>query len=278
MITALKKNVCTTLLAALLLNGCKQKDVSPAAEIAVSNSYLYAIVRDLCGEETELFCIVPPGMCPGHFDIKPSDVRRLFSCRLLLAFDYQNSIEQVLPEDGRGPKYHTVTVPPGMCVPETYLTMTRQTAEILIVEYPERESAFRERLEAIAERIAALEAECSAVSETLNLRMSSVLTSRHQAMFAEWLGLEVVSTFSGGDTETAANINAVLGKCDGQTPRWIIANRQEGTQLAEALSARLGAPTAEFSNFPAGFSDLTGRPAFDALVRDNLRRLIEAAQ
>lgn len=269
----------TVLLAiAFLGSGCDRQNDVPPAEITVSNSYLYAIVRDLCGDQTAVFCIVPPGMCPGHFDIKPSDARRLFQSRLMLAFDFQQSIGKSLPQNGRGPAFHTVTAPPGLCIPQTYLTMTHRIAEILIAEYPQRQAEFQERLTQIDQRIKELEAECAAAGEPLNLHQSPVLSSRHQAEFAKWLGLDVVSTFSGRDTETAANINTTLHESDPHVLRWIIANQQEGTQLAKALSDRIGAPVAIFSNFPNTVGSSVHAPAFDEMVRNNISQLIEAAK
>jgi ABC-type Zn uptake system ZnuABC Zn-binding protein ZnuA len=261
-----------------LINGCGQAPDTPAVEIAVTNSYLLAIVQDVCGDETAVFSVVPPGMCPGHFDITPADMRRLHHCRLLLAFDFQESIGTILPDNGRGPHLATLVVPPGMCVPRTYLAMAQQTAEILIAEYPHREATFRKRLEQIAKRMEALEAECAAFIDSRGLRGAAVLTSRHQAVFAQWLGLNSVASFSGGDIETAANINAALSAAQGRDVRCIIANQQEGTRLAHALADRLEAPAAVFSNFPHSPAFTDAVPAFDELVRNNLARLAEALQ
>jgi len=264
--------------ASIFPGGCRCDSDGPPAEIAVSNSYLYAVVRDLCGEDTAILSLVPPGMCPGHFDIKPSEVRRLFQTRLLLTFDFQRGIGQVLPTDGRGPTLSTVAAPQGLCVPATYLSILNETAAILSAEFPDRGSFFKQRQEEITVRIAALEAECIDAMAALKAPQAPVLASQHQAAFAEWLGLDVVSTFSGRDTETAANINAALHETDQRPLRWIIANQQEGTRLAEALADRIGAPVAVFSNFPDTFSGSASAPAFDSLVRGNLRRLAEATQ
>jgi ABC-type Zn uptake system ZnuABC Zn-binding protein ZnuA len=165
-----------------------------------------------------------------------------------------------------------------MCIPDVYLAMVRQTADLLIAEYPQRRPHFSRRLDAIADRIASLNAECRAAAESLKLSDAPVLTSRHQSVFAEWLGLNVIATFSGRDTETAANINDAIRRSDPHTLRCIIANQQEGTQLARALADWFDAPVAVFSNFPAAAADDAHTPAFDDLVRDNLRRLAEAAQ
>ena len=274
------KRVCIFMLAlAAALAGCRKAvDVPAGTEIAVTSSYLHAAVRDVAGNDVSVFCIVPPGMCPGHFDLKPSEAQRLVRSRLVVAFDFQRGIGQFLPTDGRGPTLQTVDAPPGLCIPATYLTVVNQTAAILSAAFPDRAATFAQRAADVAKRMATLEAECTAMMEAHRLNGASVLASPHQAAFAEWLGLEVAATFAGRDVETAANLNTAIQNAEKKSLRCIIANQQEGTQLANVLAERLGAPAAVFSNFPNTLSDDAAAPAFDALVRDNLRRLVEAVQ
>lgn len=274
-------NRCIVIIVLLLCTaaGCrKQADAPAGGEIAVTSSYLHAAVRDVAGDDVSVFCMVPPGMCPGHFDLRPSEAQRLLRAKRVVAFDFQRGIGQLLPTDGRGPTLHTVDAPPGLCIPSTYLKVVNQTAVILSVAFPDRAAAFAQRVDSIAERMTALEAECAAVIETHHLRGASVLASPHQAVFAEWLGLEVVATFAGREAETAANLNAAIQNAQRQPLRCLVANQQEGTQLADALAQRLAVPVAMFSNFPNALSDSTDAPAFDTLIRDNLRQLIEVTR
>jgi len=62
----------------LLLCGCRDnRDEASGVEIAVSNSYLGSVVAELCGDDTDVLCLAPPGMCPGHFDISPLQVEQV---------------------------------------------------------------------------------------------------------------------------------------------------------------------------------------------------------
>ena len=81
----------------LLATGCEKKtDMENHADVAVTNSYLGCAVLDLCGDDMEVLCLAPPGMCPGHFDISPSQVRQLCDCRVLLLFDFQKQVAETL--------------------------------------------------------------------------------------------------------------------------------------------------------------------------------------
>ena len=259
----------------LMAGGCREG--SAAAEtpqIAVTNSYLEAVVRDLCGPDAAIMCLAPPGMCPGHFDISPAQVRELGRCRMLLLFDFQQKVEANLTRlKDSGLQTHLVTGLPGLCIPDAYLSTCREVEALLSQAYPDRAAEFQTRLGAVEQRLTALGDELRASVESAEATGAKVLASNHQAKFAEWLGLEVVATFVGSDIETVSNIDHCLKQAAGQEIRFVVANLQEGTALAGALADRLAAKAVVFSNFPSQADKAMG---FDRLLRDNVQGLIAA--
>ncbi len=255
--------------------GCRNTNFGQnQPEIAVTNSYLQCVVSDLW-PDVEVLCLAPPGMCPGHFDILPSQVTQLRRCRMLLLFDFQQGIEDSLSRMKQdGLQIRSVKTSPGLCVPENYLAICRGVCDILCSQYPQSAAQYRQRLELIEQRLEHVGAELQASMGRAGAASAEVITSGHQAQFADWLGLQRIATFAGSDVETVANINHCLKQAQGRGVRFVIANKQEGTALAEALADRLGAKAVVFSNFPA--VDDAGH-GFDRLLRDNVRLLIEAA-
>jgi ABC-type Zn uptake system ZnuABC Zn-binding protein ZnuA len=260
------------LILGLLVSGCGDSSAEEEApDIAVTNSYLESVVRDLCGAQAKVMCLAPPGMCPGHFDISPVQVKQLQNCRLLLLFDFQAQVEATLSRlKDNGLQTRLVKGPTGLCVPASYLDVCREVAALLAPAHPEEADTLAQRLAEIEQRLAALSAELH--SAVADLAAAPVLTSHHQAQFAEWLGLKVVATFVGSDTETIASVDHCLKQAAGQEIRFVIANQQEGTALAQALAERLKARAVVFSNFPP---QVVGEPGFDRLLRDNVTRLLE---
>lgn len=264
-----------TLVIAGFWAGCKNANIDQSQpEIAVTNSYLQCVVKDLCPDAAVL-CLAPPGMCPGHFDVLPSQVTQLSNCRMLLLFDFQKSIEDSLSRmKENGLQIYSVKTSPGLCVPENYVAICGAVCDILCSEYPERAAQYRRRLELIRGRLEGAAAELAVAVKQATGPSAKVIVSNHQAQFADWLGLETVATFAGSDVETVSNINDCLKKAEGQQVRFVIANQQEGTALAEALADRLRAKAIVFSNFPVADSAGNG---FDQLLRENVRLLVEAA-
>jgi zinc transport system substrate-binding protein len=261
------------------LVGCEKKSgPAPQFQIAVANSYLEAAVLDLGVEPAKVMSFVPPGMCPGHFDLTPLQADRLLSCSVLLVFDFQNNLSSSLPRVREsGLKIGVIAPPPGLCVPDSYLSVVRQAAAALesanLILAPDSAA----RLQAIEERMKGLEREVRREVNKAGLPNGAVLVSKHQEVFMQWLGLNPVGTFRGSDTETPRPIQSALENAAKQPVRWVLANQQEGTDLAQSLAKRLSVRMVVFSNFPVPAGDGLKRPEFDSLVRENVERLIKAA-
>lgn len=271
----LLKKLFVLCLACCLFAGCKSKtSQSPSPRIAVANSYLSAAVKDLCPQGTEVLMLVPPGMCPGHFDISPSQVSKLCDCKLLLLFDFQQNIEDAVPRiKQKGLEVCAITPSPGLCIPQTYLSVVKQVAEALTqidntVDYQQRLADIELRINTDTKKI----------TEKINLDPNetlNVVASTHQTEFAKWLGLNVIAEFLGTDSTTPAQINELLKHADTKT-KIVIANTQEGTRLAQSLAQRLDAELVVFSNFPLDNEDCDNPYHFDRLLGENINNLSEA--
>jgi len=253
---------------------CVDAAQAECAPIAASNTYLATAVRDLMGEETALLVLAEPGMCPGHFDLRPSQVRRLRSCDLMVRFDFQQSLDSRVRGLGDSPRVVAVRVPGGMCEPESYLSACRQVADALtdagLISQAEAEG----RLADIARRMNQLSDWARTQLKLAGLEGVPVLSSGHQAAFCRRLGVNVAGTFSAADTATPGQIDAAVKQGDEAEVRFVIANLPEGRQLADALADRLAAKVIVFGNFPA-----TGEAqAFDDLFRHNVNSLLEVAK
>ena len=266
--------------ATVILYSCKPvSDRDKQPEIAVSNSYLLSVVKDICTEQTEVMSLAPPGMCPGHFDISPSQVNQLGGCSILLLFDFQEKIGDALSRlKERGLKICIVECPEGLCLPDTYLTIARSVADVLLQDNPDGKAEYNIQLEQIKNRLDELSAGIHKKMEESGLSDAKVVTSGHQGVFADWLGLDVVATFAGSDTETPGSINQCLQQAKDKDVRFVIANKQEGTVLAKALAERLNADMVIFSNFPAGPSDTTNMSDFDRLLLENISNLLSTGE
>ncbi len=247
---------------------------APPAALAVSSPYLAAVVGDLVGEALPMVALAEPGMCPGHFDLRPSLIRRAVECRLLVRFAFQQSLDGRLAGGGRTPpEVVAVELAGGMCEPASYADAARQVADALVANGLLERADADARLADVAARMDALTDWAAEQIAAAGLDGAPVLTSGHQAAFARSLGLDVAATFSAADTALPSQINQAVKQGQAAGVRLIVANLPEGRQLADALADRLDAAVVVFGNFP----EADGPEAFDRLVRGNVTALVEAA-
>ncbi|MFI4912271.1 MAG: metal ABC transporter substrate-binding protein [Sedimentisphaeraceae bacterium JB056] len=255
--------------------GCRENKTShnnPA--IAVSSSYIEAALKDICGKDANILLIVPPGMCPGHFDISPQKVKMISDCRLLLLFDFQTSMADSLNRlKDNGLNIESLSAPGGLCKPQSYMSVVEQISIILSELYPEKKDFYTERKTCINQRMISLQKQLITTVTDSHLSGTKILSATHQADFAKWLGLDVISTYGSQDTTTAYEINQILQKIDTEQISIIIANKQQGSQLESVLSERLNVRFTEFNNFP--LCETGNAPFFDTMVTDNVNKLIE---
>jgi zinc transport system substrate-binding protein len=252
------------------LAGCR--DASPPADVAVTNSMFECAVVDVAGEGVAIMRLAEPGMCPGHFDMRPSQIESLRGCRVLLRLDFQQSLDRKLAGvSGEGLRIAEIKVPGGLCEPDSYLAATREIADALFAADLLGRSAADARLAAIEQRMAGLKQLCRQRMEPV--RGAAVLASVHQKAFCEWLGLNVVATFSAADTAGIGQLDHAVRAAEAANVRAIIANQPEGRRTADALADRLGVPVVMFGNFPAMTDD---QATFDELVEANVGSLMKA--
>ncbi|MFW6108493.1 MAG: metal ABC transporter substrate-binding protein [bacterium] len=263
------------LIGACLVAGCDGED-DGRPKLGVATSYLECAVRDLAGDEFQIVRMLPPGSCPGHFDVTPAMVSRLRECSLLLRFGFQDGLDARLArlkEDG----LRSVPIPAGegLCVPATYAETCRAVCAALCEAHPGREAAYAARLTRIEARMAKLAEEAASAVRRAGLEGAPVIASGHQAAFCEVLGLRVLATYTGGGTQSLSRLRACIAEGERAGVRLVVATLQEGPQLADPLAHRLDARAVVFSNFPS-MDD--GQKTFDDLVRDNVAALTDGGQ
>jgi ABC-type Zn uptake system ZnuABC Zn-binding protein ZnuA len=227
-------------------------------------------VGDITGGGIEVFCLVPPGMCPGHFDMSPEQVRRLLHSRVLFRFDFQAGLDDKLRRTNT--PIVSVQTQPGMCIPETYLMTCRQVLAGLSAHGIIEQADAQANLARLETDLAQMARQIRNQINHAGLSGAAVITSCHQAEFARWLGLDVAATFKSVDAMTPADIQTCLEAGRTKKASMVIANLQEGTDLPARMAEQLDCRLVVFSNFPAS-ADPADRP-FIHLLESNVDQLL----
>lgn len=257
-------------------NADRNAEASAAPLVAASNSYIEAAVLDLLGKDTPILRLAEPGMCPGHFDIRPGQVNQLRRCRLLLRFDFQGSLDSKLgPLTERGLSITAIQVKGGLCEPSSYQTVCEQVANALVAAGLIDKPAADGRVRQVVSRIDDKAAWCRREVVEAGLDGKAVVCSAHQEAFCRWLGLQIPATFTGADSASIGEIQEAIRQSEDADVRLVVANLPEGRRLADALGKRLGVGVIVFGNFPVPSE---GRLSFDDLLTANVTQLVKAVR
>ncbi len=263
------------ILLPLVVSACGNSTENPSARVAATNSYIECVVLDLLGPETPVLCLSGSGMCPGHFDIRPSQVNKLSRCRVLARVDFQASLDAKRSGVTKcGLSIASISPGDGLCVPSSYYAACEQMAEALVDAGLLDRAQADARLIELTQRNSADEAWVRSQVRRVGLAGRPVLAAKHQAHFCSWLGLDVVGTFGGSDTTRFGEIDLAVKAGRDANVKLVIANGPSGRRSADALAERLGAKVVVFGNFPVARGANAG---FRALLRDNTNKLISVA-
>jgi ABC-type Zn uptake system ZnuABC Zn-binding protein ZnuA len=253
------------------LIGCSANIESDRPEVVATSPYLGSAVREFLGDSVKLASFCGPGACPGHFDIRPSQIEQARSSRLFLRFTFQAGLDQRLV-DGSGKSEVPIVVirlEKGMGHEDAYQEACQQVGDALVKAGLIKKEQVWPKLERISFRLNAIFNRIRA--ELKEWADCPVLTSSHQTDFCRSIGLNVVGDFvSTGITPSDLNELVVLG--EREKVKAVIANRPEGTRIARRLAERLGAKLIVFENVP----DPEDSIPFDSMVARNADYLKQA--
>jgi zinc transport system substrate-binding protein len=264
-----KALIALALLVAPALLGAAE----PAVRVAVTTSMIEAAVRELTAglpAALEIVRLLPPGSCPGHFDLSARDLARLADARLILRHDFQTALDERLARVAGGTlRVVAVTAGGTLLRPDRFLALAEQVRAHLDAALP----ALAATTAANAER---LQRDTAGLSQEAHERAAAwqgypVIASVQQREFCSWLGLKVVGELPREEDLSPRDL-AVLQQAEAQA---VIGNLQSDTRPAKALAQRLRLPVAILSNFPDSTGYGTG---FADLFRRNLDELGRACR
>jgi len=250
----------------------------PSADVVAGSSLITDIVQDIADGKLEVRTLIPPGMCPGHYDVKPSDVETLANSKVLIIHNWQQNMKNItgLVESADNPSLviKIIDVPDKPMVPEIQAETADKIAQVLGEIDPENSAYYQEKA---AERVQAVLAKGEEVKGKLqdaNVSGAKVLCVEYQAGFAEWAGFDIVATYGRPEELSVAEVEELVVEAKEAGVALVIDNLQSGaTAASEAMAKDIGAIQVTISNFPGGFEDTE---TWEKALDKNVDLLLEA--
>ena len=278
-----------SLVISSLSGGCAPADTSKL-KVITSTSLLASIVERVGGDRVDVVNILPPAQCPGHFDVKPGDIRKLADADLFLLHGFQGEkFAQELITSANNPKLTVVSLdikassappnwrlpppPANYMIPAVQLEATDKITAALSQVDTENSAVYQQLATQYNDKIAAKEAEVKAKLNQVNPSEVNVICGGMQARFIQWVGLNIVATYGRPDSLTPQVVKELVDKGREAKVTLIIDNLQSGQDAGKAIAEDIGCKRIILSNFPGGFDDTE---TWEKAIDRNIELILQA--
>jgi zinc transport system substrate-binding protein len=257
---------------------CSQSQPSDEIDIMAGSSLIANIIQDVAGDTLTARSLIPADTCPGHYDIKPSDIIALGNCTALFIHDYQqyfaNINDAVAAADNPSLNITVLNVAGNWMVPSVQAEAVGAVAQVLEQLYPENAAYYEQRATARQEAILAHGEEVQNTLQEAEVNGVNVICAEMQADFAPWAGFNVTATFGRPEDLSPSDLAQLVEAANQTGAALIIDNLQSGsTTLGEAIAGDVEAIPVTISNFPGG---LPNTETWELAIDKNVDLLLAA--
>jgi len=250
----------------------------PSADIVAGSSLITNIIEDVADGKLEPRTLIPPGMCPGHYDVKPGDIVALANSKAFFIHAWQENYENVtgLIEAAENPDLiiRVIDVIGNWMAPPVQAEAVDKIAQAL-GEIDQENAAYYQGK--AAERAQAILAKGEEVRNRLleaGVDEVKVICAEMQAGFVKWAGFDVVATYGRPEDLSVLQMEELIVEAKEAGVALAIGNLQSGaTATGETMAQDIGAVQITISNFPGGFENTE---TWEKAIDKNVDLLLEA--
>ncbi|MGI6295154.1 MAG: metal ABC transporter substrate-binding protein [Armatimonadota bacterium] len=248
--------------------------VAGPMQIMTTTSLLECAVKEIGGEHVRVGVLIAPGSCPGHYDIRPEDMKTLCASKILFTHGYEGFVPRMLESAGRQrPKEVAISVDGNWMIPSVYISALTKVADVLCESDSAHSEEYKDALVRLQDEYKKLEEELKSQLEEAGADGVPALCSDQQADVAKWMGLKVVDIYPRAEQFTPVLLHHMTDIGQKNQVKICVDNLQSGPTAGLPLAKDLGATHVTISNFPGGFADTD---TWKECAQDNVRRVIKS--
>ena len=250
----------------------------PSADIMAGSSLIANIIRDVAGDKMETRTLIPPGTCPGHYDVKTSDIEALANSKSLFIHNFQQNYENVTGAIEAANNLDLVitvlNVTGNWMTPPVQAEAVGKIAQALGEIDPENAAYYAGNATERAQAILAKGEEVENRLLDAGVEQVKVICAEMQAGFVSWAGFNITATFGRPEDLSPADVNQLVTEAKQAGVALVIDNLQSGSAtLGAAIEQDIEAITVTISNFPGG---LENTETWEKAIDKNVDLLLEA--
>lgn len=193
--------------------------------------------------------ILPPGQCPGHYDVKLSDIEKMKKADLVVSF--KGMIHMNRAGSGGGAQLLVDTEGRNWMSPDSYAYGLAFLADRLSERYPEDRAWIMDRKKETAGRV---RSEADRLREKIRragISGKAVIASSMQKEVLQWMGFDVVAEYGRPEAMSAREVVHIAKTGRDRRAVLVVDNLQSGPDAGKGIAETLRVPRVVLTNFPS---------------------------
>jgi zinc transport system substrate-binding protein len=270
-------SIIAVLMLAVLSLSCTSSPVA-SVDIMAGSSLIANIIQDVAGDKMETRTLIPPGVCPGHYDVKPSDIEALANSKAFFIHDYQEYFTNVTgaieAADNPDLTVTVINVTGNWMVPSVQAEAVDKIAQALGELDPENAAYYQQRAADREQAVLAKGGDVKDELEGAGVDGVKVLCADMQIGFVQWAGFDIVATYGRPEDLSMTDVDQLVTEAKQAGAALIIDNLQSGSAtLGATIEQDVEAIPVTISNFPGGFENTE---TWEKAIDKNVDLLLEA--
>jgi len=256
----------------------RAQHAQPSTDIMAGSSFITNIIQDVADDKLEPRTFIPPGVCPGHYDVKPSDIEALANSKAFFIHNYQQNYENVtgLIEAAENPDLiiTVINITGNWMTPPVQAEAVDKIAQALAEIDQENAACYVGNATERAQAILAYGEDVKERLQGAGVEGVKVICAEMQAGFVGWAGFNITATYGRPEDLSPADVNQLITEAKQAGVALVIDNLQSGAAtLGAAMEQDIEAIPVTISNFPGG---LENTETWEKAIDKNVDLLLEA--
>ena len=239
--------------------------------VVCTTTALESLVEDVGGEKVDVISLVQPGVCPSHFDVRPSHIQEVGQASLIMYHGVEPWLDDLITASQGHPVKILIEGP--WNTPDFAIGKTERIRDALIQVDPENTEYYTQNAEEIIEEVRKMADAIIKEAEPLQLDTIAVICMDWQKFIVEWMGFEIAGTYPPPETLSVKDVNDLISTGKVENAVLVIDNLQSGTEVGKEIASQIGGYHVVLTNFPHA---VPGTDSVPALIEYNARQLLDA--
>lgn len=232
----------------------------PVRYIVTSDTILSGMVASLLppsGYSVE--AMLPLGQCPGHYDLKLSDIEK--TKKAVLTVSFRGIPVMDTTATGSGTRLVVDAGNRNWMAPNSYIRGLELLADGLAKRFPSDRGEIMKRKRDTIRKLKAAAYSLKEKVRISGLFGKNVIASSMQKEPLEWMGFRVVGEYGRPEALSAGEVMRLSRIGKKQNVVLVVDNLQSGPDAGKGIAGALGVPHVILTNFPSekGYIDTLGR-------------------